>query len=47
MHVSSFTYLAISVGDADDFDDDDEDHDYCHSLKPIFLGIKALTCIMT
>jgi hypothetical protein len=45
MHVSSFTYLATSVGDPDDFDDDD--HDDCHSLKPIFLGIKALTCITT
>jgi hypothetical protein len=51
MHVSSFTCLAISVGDADDLllllllimiN-----HDDCHSLKPIFLDIKALPCITT
>ena len=46
MHINSFTYLAISVGDADDFDDD-VDHDNCHNLKPVFLGIKSLTCITT
>jgi hypothetical protein len=41
MQVSSFTYLAISVEDADDFDDDDDDD--CQSLKLIFLGVKAIT----
>jgi hypothetical protein len=45
MHVSSFTYsyLAISAGDADDFNvDDDDDHYDCHSLKPNFLALKHL-----
>jgi hypothetical protein len=38
MYFSSGTYLASKIAAVDDFDDYD-----CNSLKPIFLGIKALT----